>query len=40
VLAGFAVQGGPAVIRISAEREEASLLAERVAQALDRIHDH
>jgi predicted ATPase len=40
VLAGFAIQGGPAVIRISAEREEASLLAERVAQALDRIHDH
>jgi predicted ATPase len=37
VLAGFAIRGGPAVIRISAERDEPSLLAERIAQALDRV---
>jgi hypothetical protein len=37
VLEGLAREGGPAVLRVTTERETPELLAERVAAALDRI---
>lgn len=40
VLAGFAVHGSTAVVRICTDQDEPEYLADRVAQALDRIHDH
>jgi AAA domain len=39
VLAGLTVPGGPAVIRICTDQDEPEYLAQRVAYALDRIHD-
>ncbi len=37
VLEGLAREGGPAVLRVTTEREPPELLAEQVAAALDRI---
>jgi broad-specificity NMP kinase len=41
VLAGLAVEGGPAVIRMTTDQEQPERIAERVAAALDRVsYDH
>jgi hypothetical protein len=40
VLAGLAVHGGPAVVRICTDQDEPEFLAERVAWALGRVHDN
>jgi predicted ATPase len=37
VLAGLAVEGGPAVLRVTTDREPPEILAEQVGAALDRI---
>jgi predicted ATPase len=37
VLAGLAAEGGPAVLRVTTDREPPEILAERVGAALDRI---
>lgn len=37
VLAGLAREGGPAVLRVTTDREPPEMLAERVGAALDRI---
>lgn len=37
VLAGLAAEGGPAVLRVTTDREPPEMLAERVGAALDRI---
>jgi broad-specificity NMP kinase len=37
VLAGLAAEGGPAVLRVTSDREPPEMLADRVGAALDRI---
>jgi broad-specificity NMP kinase len=41
VLAGLAVEGGPAVIRITTDQDQPERIAEQVAAALNRVsHDY